>query len=58
MWYAPQDLVGKQAPFIVNLEPRKFKGVESQGMIMAAGPESGAVLLHPDKTVPSGTIVK
>ncbi len=58
LWYTPEDLIGKEFPFIVNLEPRTFKGVESQGMVMAAGPEEGAVLLSPDKDVPPGTIVK
>ena len=38
-WYNPADLVGKSAVFIVNLEPRKIRGEESQAMILAA--ESG-----------------
>jgi methionyl-tRNA synthetase len=38
-WYKPADLVGKSAVFIVNLEPRKIRGEESQAMILAA--ESG-----------------
>lgn len=58
-FYAPEDLVGKQCPFITNLEPRKFKGVESQGMIMAADPgDNTAVLLHPDKEIPEGSKVR
>ena len=35
--FAPEDLVGKTLPFVVNLEYRKFKGEESQGMLMATG---------------------
>ncbi|HSX40220.1 MAG TPA: methionine--tRNA ligase subunit beta [Candidatus Saccharimonadales bacterium] len=58
-FYSPEDLVGKQCPFIVNLEPRKFKGVESQGMIMAADPgDDSAVLLHPDREIPQGSKVR
>lgn len=57
-FYSRQDLVGKQCPFIVNLEPRKFKGVESQGMLLAAIVDDTAVLLHPDKEIPAGTKVE
>ena len=32
----PEDLVGKKCPFITNLEPRTIRGLESNGMIMAA----------------------
>ena len=33
--YAPQDLIGKQVVMVVNLEPAKLMGIESQGMILA-----------------------
>ena len=35
-WYKPEDLVGKKLPYVVNLEPRKMLGEESQGMLLAA----------------------
>lgn len=54
-WYRPEDLVGKQMPFIVNLEPRQMMGMESQGMLIATDNEDGAVLLHPEKEVPAGS---
>ena len=55
-WYRPEDLIGKRCPFVVNLEPRKMRGLESHGMILAVKTEDGgAVLLHPDKDVPSGS---
>jgi len=57
-FYKPEDLIGKECLFIVNLEPRIFMGVESQGMLMATGVDGSAVLLHPDKEVPSGSLVK
>ncbi|MDO8583214.1 MAG: methionine--tRNA ligase subunit beta [bacterium] len=57
-FYKPEDLIGKECPFIVNLEPRTFMGVESQGMLMAAGIDQGIALLHPDKEVPPGSNIK
>ena len=58
-FYAPEYLVGKQCPFIVNLEPRTIRGVESQGMILAADPgDNTAVLLHPEKQLPNGSIIR
>lgn len=34
-WYKPSQLIGKQFVYVVNLEPRKMMGLESQGMILA-----------------------
>ena len=54
-YYAPEELIGKQCPFVTNLEPRKLRGLESNGMILAVKTEEGgAVLLHPDKTISPG----
>lgn len=57
-WYTPDALVQKQIPVIVNLEPRMIKGVESQGMILAADDEGRAVLLRPEKQVADGAKVR
>jgi methionine--tRNA ligase beta chain len=57
-FYEPDYLIGKEIPVIVNLEPRKLKRVESQGMILAASAEGMPVLLYPEKDVPPGSIVK
>jgi methionyl-tRNA synthetase len=55
----PEQLVGKQLPYIVNLAPRMLRGVESQGMLLAASPGGdGLALLHPDVPVPNGTKLK
>ena len=55
-YYEPEDLIGKQCPFVTNLLPRTMRGLESHGMILAVGGESGsAVLLHPDKAVSVGS---
>src|SRR3989338_7440691 len=56
-FYNPSDLIGKECPFIVNLEPRTFKGVESQGMLFAVKAGDKAVLLHPSEEVPAGSIL-
>lgn len=54
-YVAPEDLMGKQCPFAYNLAPRTIFGLESQGMIMAAGEGSSFSLLHPSAPVPPGT---
>jgi len=51
-------LVGRQCPFITNLAPRTIRGLESQGMIMAAGDMDAFTLLHPDTAVAPGTTVR
>ena len=53
----PQELVGKQCPFLINLEPRVIRGLESEGMILAAGSGDGFALLKPDSEVVPGTPV-
>ncbi len=55
--HQPEDLIGKQLPLIANLEPRTLKGIESQGMILAAVIDDKAILLYPENNVPPGTNV-
>ncbi len=55
--FKPEELVGKRLPFIVNLQYRKFKGEESQGMLMAIDVPEKTVLLIPEIDVPKGTEV-
>ncbi len=43
--YKPEDLVGRKVVIVANLAPRKLKGIESQGMIVAASLEGGAPVL-------------
>ena len=54
----PSVFIGKQMPIILNLEPRKLMGLESQGMILAADRDGRPVTLHPTEDVPSGSMVK
>jgi methionyl-tRNA synthetase len=52
----PSILVGKQCPFIANLEPRTIRGLESQGMILAASTDNDFALFHPSNELPAGTL--
>lgn len=54
----PQLLVGKQCPFLTNLEPRTIRGLESQGMILAVGDADVFALLHPHLEVDAGVGVR
>lgn len=56
--YSPEDLVGKEIPVLLNLEPRKIRGIESQGMILAADVAGKPFLLHPDREVSPGSIIR
>ena len=40
-WYKPEDIIGQQVSILINLAPRKIKGIESQGMILMASNTSG-----------------
>ena len=53
----PQEIVGRQALFVVNLEPRKMRGVLSEGMLFDIGYADGVkpVLAVPEAPVPDGT---
>ena len=53
----PLEIVGRQALFIVNLEPRKMAGEMSEGMLLDLGFADGIVpaLAVPERAVPDGT---
>ena|SRR3989344_9130583 len=53
----PSSLIGKEIPILINLEPRTFKGHESQGMILAADVDGKPIFLYPEEDVPPGTAV-
>ena len=51
-----EELVGKKCPFLTNLEHRTIRGLESEGMILAASTAEGAcALLTPHVDIPPGT---
>jgi len=53
----PREIEGRQALFVVNLEPRKMRGIVSEGMLFDLGYEDGIrpVLAVPEVPVPDGT---
>jgi len=58
--YAPEELVGRKVVVVTNLAPRKMRGVESNGMLLAAsaGPDGKAVLCTFAEEIPAGAKVK
>ncbi len=58
--YTPEELVGRKVVIVANLAPRKLRGVESNGMILAAsvGPEGKPVLATFAEDVPPGARLK
>jgi methionyl-tRNA synthetase len=57
--YAPETLIGRKVVIVVNLVPRKLRGLESNGMIVAASPEGGKPILASFlEDVPVGTRLK
>ena len=56
--YPPESMVGRRVIFLANLAPRKIRGIESQGMILAAGEEKELALSALDREVPPGTKVR
>ncbi|MBP6964303.1 MAG: methionine--tRNA ligase [Armatimonadetes bacterium] len=57
-WYTSEELIGREIVLVANLAPRAVRGVESQGMLLAADLDGTAVLLAPDKEVPPGAPVR
>lgn len=66
-YYKPEDLVGKSIVIVANLAPRKIRGEESRGMLLAAsdaskeemveGTERNVVLMTPMSDIAPGSIV-
>ncbi len=53
-FYQPEDLVGKRIIVLANLEPRRVRGVHSQGMLLAAEWDGNVALLTVEKDAPKG----
>ncbi len=56
-YYKSEELKGKQAVFVANLEPITLRGIESNGMILAASTEnkSEVILIKPEKEITPGS---
>jgi methionyl-tRNA synthetase len=59
-WYKPEDIIGQQVSILVNLAPRKIKGIESQGMILMAENAQGELsfVLPSKPNMNNGSIIK
>ena len=57
-WKKPEGLIGMQLPYVFNLAPRVLRGVESQGMLLAASDDNGVALLHAERHLKPGTLLK
>jgi methionyl-tRNA synthetase len=55
---SPEDLIGRQFPFITNLAPRVIRGLVSNGMLLGVGEGDTFSLISPQKTVQSGSRVR
>ena len=57
--YKPEELVDKKYAFVLNLQRRKFMGVESQCMILAAEDDKGnVILMKPEKDIDVGSRIR
>lgn len=56
-YYAPEQLTGRSIVVVANLEPARVRGVESQGMLLAAGEGDRVCILQPDGDLPAGAQV-
>ncbi|MFN3729921.1 MAG: methionine--tRNA ligase [Fimbriimonadaceae bacterium] len=56
--YSPEDLIGLQVVLVANLKPAKIRGLESQGMLLAADDGEGAILVSPERESPEGVRVR
>ncbi|MCT4640002.1 MAG: methionine--tRNA ligase [Bacteroidales bacterium] len=58
-YYKPEDIVGKQVSILINLEPRKIKGIESQGMILMAEDADGTLqFISPTNEIKNGSEIR
>jgi len=55
--HTPEELIGKQVPIVVNIEPATIRSVESNGVFMAID-DNNATLLLPEKQVVNGSKIK
>ncbi len=56
--YKEEELVGKKVILVNNLEPSVIRGVESQGMLLAASTEEKLTLVTPERDIASGAQVR
>lgn len=57
-WYTPEELVGRKVVLVSNLKPAKLRGVESNGMILAADSGDQVRVIFVDDVIPQGSKVR
>lgn len=57
-YYTKEELIGKSVVIVVNLEPKIIRGVESNGMLLAAHSEDKIVILTTDREALPGSFIK
>ena len=56
--YKKEDLIGREVVLVDNLDPAVRRGVESNGMLLAASDDKGISIVTPDRDVAPGSLVK
>ena len=56
--YKKEDLIGREVVLVDNLDPAVIRGVESNGMLLAASDDKGISIVAPDRLVALGSIVQ
>ena len=58
MHFNPADIVGKQVSVVVNLAPRKMRGIESNGMILMGEDANGKLhFINPETAIDAGSSI-
>ncbi len=58
-YYEPEQIIGQQVSVLLNLKPRKIRGIESQGMIlMAESPDGKLTFIMPEDNTDNGSLIK
>ncbi|RLF77334.1 methionine--tRNA ligase, partial [Thermococci archaeon] len=57
-YYKPEELLNHYVIVVTNLEPKKLRGVESQGMLLAADDGENVSLLLPDREIKLGARIR
>jgi len=56
--FTPEEIVGKQITVVVNLAPRKMRGIESNGMILMAEDAAGKLhFINPEEGIDNGSSI-
>lgn len=58
-WFKPEEIIGKQVSILLNLSPRKIRGIESEGMILMAENNDGSLhFVSPENTIVNGSTIR